>query len=389
MQTGTTSASFFSAPTSRFPSGRIPGWTAFAPHTSSSTDPDESFDVAIATWWETAYQLARFRTKHYAYLVQGFEDRFYSDALAIYRPFVRETYRGGFHYFAVSEALRRRLCERFGQSAALVPPAIDGDRFATATAAIPRSGRLRVLIEGPHDILFKRTGMAFEAVKDIDDIEVVYLSSDGGREPGWRMDHYFDSAPHHDVPGIFASCDVLLKLSREESVSLPVLEMLSTGGTAVVAAFEGHDEYLRDGLNSLVVPIDDAAAATRAVQRLVESPTLVARLKKGAGETVRRGPWFHATEELERQLTRIAESDVDDCGTPDKSETLSELTELQRLHEAHNALLIASGEQRAELDVTTERLREAEAALESLTNSPRWTLGRLATWPLRKLANRS
>ena len=40
---------------------------------------DIEFDMAIATWWRTVYELYRIKAKHYVYFVQSIESKFYSD----------------------------------------------------------------------------------------------------------------------------------------------------------------------------------------------------------------------------------------------------------------------------------------------------------------------
>src|SRR5262249_13150556 len=79
--------------------------------------PDEPFDVAFATWWETAYSVRRIRATHYCYLVQGFEENFYEPAETEQRQLVRESYEANVHLFTVSYALRDYLREEFGRHA--------------------------------------------------------------------------------------------------------------------------------------------------------------------------------------------------------------------------------------------------------------------------------
>ena len=38
-----------------------------------------SFDIAIATWWRTVYELYRIKAKKYIYFVQSIESKFYSN----------------------------------------------------------------------------------------------------------------------------------------------------------------------------------------------------------------------------------------------------------------------------------------------------------------------
>ena len=162
-----------------------------------------------------------------------------------------------------------------------------------------------MLVEGPGGLWYKRIDLAFSVLKRLTEAETLYLSSDGVRHADWRVDHYFERVPYRDVPGVYASADVLLKLSKEESFSRPILEMFAAGGTAVVAAFEGHDEYLRDGYNCLVVPIDDGTAALAALNRLIHEPGC-STVAPGARETALRFSWQHSNDLLEQELAKIS-----------------------------------------------------------------------------------
>ena len=57
-------------------------------HVASLEDALASeFDVAVSTWWETAYALFRLRARRYAAFVQSLEDRFYGpDERSAWRP---------------------------------------------------------------------------------------------------------------------------------------------------------------------------------------------------------------------------------------------------------------------------------------------------------------
>jgi hypothetical protein len=91
------------------------------------------------------------------------------------------------------------------------------------------------------------------------------------------------------MAAIYASCDVLLKMSRVESFSYPPLEMMATGGGAVVRDVTGLDEYAVDGENCLIV--SDVEGARRAVRRLVDDAALRARLGAAGRETAGRMTW--------------------------------------------------------------------------------------------------
>jgi glycosyltransferase involved in cell wall biosynthesis len=270
-------------------------------------DEREEFDAACATWWETAYSIKRIRAKCYCYFVQGFEERFYEPSDVSTRSRVRKTYEENAHLFTVTLALRRYLRDEFGRESTLVRNSVDVQSFERAIPRIPRNGsdRIRVLVEGCGPMPFKRIGLAFSVLHDVPEAETVYLNPVGWREPSWRIDHHCTRVPYDEVPGIYASCDVLLKLSSEESFSRPVLEMFASGGTAIVSAFQGHAEYIRHGRNALVVPIDDREAAVRALRQVVADRDLRTRLQAGARETLREFSWDDSNAVLEAALREM------------------------------------------------------------------------------------
>lgn len=325
--------------------------------------PTESFDVAFATWWETAYTIHRLRARHYAYFVQGFEADYYARPLRTNRLLVEKTLDEDFHFFAVSRRLRR-MVQAHGHDATVIPNGIDLALF-NGTAAYPRGNRLRVLVEGTGSVAYKRIGLAFSVLEEFPDVEVFCVAGDGYREPAWRIDRFFQRVPYADMPGIHASCDILLKLSSTETFAMPVLEMFASGGTAVVTAFPGHDEYIQDGGNALVVPIDDRAAAVAALRRLVTDPALRDRLRAGARATAARHSWDASAAIFLSALRKLADE-------PGLGE--GQLTKLPPCRDAYEDYL--------ELQV---QLRDARIALGDHLNSTSYRIGRWLTAPLRRL----
>src|SRR6185503_2631305 len=123
--------------------------------------------------------------------------------------------------------------------------------FRDVAPRIPRrGGRVRMLVEGSAAYACKRIPLAFAVLAEVPEAETIYLTPDGRGHPHWRIDHAFAKVPYREVPSIYASCDILLKLSSEESFALPVLETFASGGTAVVSAFRGHAEYIGHGHNA-------------------------------------------------------------------------------------------------------------------------------------------
>lgn len=85
---------------------------------------------------------------------------------------------------------------------------------------------------------------------------------------GWRK----------DTPSLFAAADVFVCSSRHEPFGNIVIEAWLHGVPLVAAASEGPAALIADGVNGLLVPVDDAAALAAAVARLTDDRALGGRL---------------------------------------------------------------------------------------------------------------
>jgi hypothetical protein len=125
------------------------------------------------------------------------------------------------------------------------------------------------------------------------------VSSGGAPRRGWRCDRFFERVALDEMRRIYSSCDVLLKLSRIEGFFGPPMEMMACGGNVVVGRVTGHDEYVVDGENALVVDPLDVPAARDAVRRLLTDRALAERLRAGGLATARSWPWDASIDVLE------------------------------------------------------------------------------------------
>ena len=92
-----------------------------------------------------------------------------------------------------------------------------------------------------------------------------------------------------ELPAVYAAADVVLfPVHWEEPWGLVPLEAMGLGRPVIATGRGGSGEYLRDGDNSLLVPVGDAEAIAAAVRRLADAPELRARLREGGLATTRR-----------------------------------------------------------------------------------------------------
>jgi glycosyltransferase involved in cell wall biosynthesis len=269
----------------------------------------ERFDLALATWWPTAYVLKNINSGQYAYFVQCIESWFVPDKDARMRRAVDATYVPLMPVITVASWMQRYLREIFGQSPLLVRNGMDkslfsgqGPRFAER-----QQGKLRVLVEGPLGVDYKNVRRALKLVKKAEPDEIWLLTSSPAVSfPG--ADRIFSHLPIAEVGSVYRSCDVLVKLSHVEGMFGPPLEMFHCGGTAVAYDVNGHEEYMRDGVNSLVLPSGDEDGVVAAVRRLKREPELLASLKREASRTAAQWPdWDASSTAFLEAVLRIME----------------------------------------------------------------------------------
>src|SRR6185369_2280475 len=168
---------------------------------------EDGIDILVATGWNSAPTVDFLPARRKLYFVQSDERQFYDDVQL--KKFVGKTYEQPFEYVTMAKWIAKWLYDEFGHSSKYVPNGLDTYIFKPAPS-LEKKNKFRVLIEGPVSIPFKGVENAYNAVKDIDcDI---WMASSNGRPPKeWKIDRFFEKVPLHQMPGIYSSCDVLLK----------------------------------------------------------------------------------------------------------------------------------------------------------------------------------
>lgn len=283
------------------------------------------FDVAIATWWRTAYALAQLEARRHAYFVQQLEDRVYRDG-DVERFGAALTHDLPVHFLTEARWIAELLAElRPAAPCFHVPNGIDKDVFVPAPPREP-DGPLRVLVEGSPQLWFKGIQEAAEVIARTDAPLMTTLVSP---EPApdairARFDEVIGPLDHRDMAGVYARTDVLLKLSRVEGVFTPPVEAFHAGATCVVWPVTGHDEVVEHGTNGVVCDFDDFAGTAHWLELLARDRDLLERLRRGALDTARSWPaWADASTRFAAAVERIAASDG--APPPDNSQLLADV----------------------------------------------------------------
>lgn len=270
------------------------------------------FDLVIATWWRTVFYLNKIKSKKYAFFVQSIESRFYPEDEVFLRTLVDLTYSLQLNFITEATWIKEHLKKYYDQDASLVRNGISKSYFNNSIS--PKSprvpGKLRVLVEGPLNVSFKNTELALNLTKESRADEIWFVTStEIGAYP--NVDRLFSRVPISEIGSIYASCDVLVKLSTVEGMFGPPLEMYHTGGTSISYDVTGFDEYIQNNYNGLISFTRDNNEIIGFLNRLKDNPDELDALKKNALVTAEKWPdWNASSGEFDLVCKQIINSGI-------------------------------------------------------------------------------
>ena len=264
------------------------------------------FDVAVATYWETLFALERVRSERYVWFAQSVEDRFYpaddpmgsiaTAAITVPVPVVTEA-RWIHDLLVDADPHRSVQLAPNGIDKSIFSPSVDRSRSADS--------ELDVLIEGDVGNRLKDVETAVAGVLAANGpIRVRHITTKGPCTDDPRYEVIEGPLSHRQMADAYRSHDVLVKTSRVEGMAGPPLEAFHCGSTVVTTPVTGHEEYIVDGENSIVVGWDDPQAIGWALDLLNSERGLLERLKGAALATAATWPSLEeSTLQFDRALT--------------------------------------------------------------------------------------
>lgn len=271
---------------------------------------EDRYDLVIATFWNTIFELPKFNTNRFAYFVQSIESRFYEfndprHLLAL------QTYGLPVYFISVADWIGAYLRSIGALHIWIVKNGIRKDLYSVspdANLSVDRPNGLRILVEGPFGVSYKNTALAIKAAKNLGIKDIWVLTSTPVRSIPW-VSKVFSQVPIESTPEIYRSCDILLKLSTVEGLFGPPLEMFHCGGTAAVLEVSGHDEYIVDKKNAFVIRRDFFDQDINQLKVLMRDKVYLSKLKEGASNTAALWPsWDQASSQMFKAITQILAS---------------------------------------------------------------------------------
>lgn len=258
------------------------------------------FNKAVATLWTTQSFVNHYPKidKRY-YLVQGFETDFSSPGEPN-RIYANLTYNAlnNINYITISKWCKTWLQSKYDKNSKYAPNGIDLSLFKY----VPKKweDKIIILIEGDSENKNKNVDESFKIVNMLDKckFEIWYLSYNGKPKTWYHVDKVFSKIKYTEVGEIYARCHMLLKSSILESFSYPPLEMMATGGIAIVAKNEGNVEYLVTEENCLLYNLGNIHQAKDQIMRVVDDVTLRNKIIVNGLESAKKRDWNNINEDI-------------------------------------------------------------------------------------------
>jgi len=109
--------------------------------------------------------------------------------------------------------------------------------------------------------------------------------------------------PHVKIPGIIASCDVMVHPTIcLEAYGLTIAESLAVGRPVIATRCGGAEVQIRDGENGVLIPPNDHRAMLNALLRFIENHSLILKMSQNTGPVLNIESHVSDLVKLYRQL---------------------------------------------------------------------------------------
>lgn len=116
---------------------------------------------------------------------------------------------------------------------------------------------------------------------------------------------FLGDIPHGKLPTYLQLSDVFVRPSRSEGMGNAFIEAMAAGVPVVATTVGGIADFLRDGENGVVVPVDDPVAVAEGVRRITEDEAFARRIIAGGDITAREYDWKGIAEDMDTVFKRL------------------------------------------------------------------------------------
>jgi glycosyltransferase involved in cell wall biosynthesis len=225
------------------------------------------------------------------YFVQDYESGFVPEKESEQRTRIIESYHAADVLIVTSRWLQEKLAQH-GRESVVIPVGCDSRVFyprLDGPHADPNPGpahRERILVQARPFAPWRGFRNAVEVLNRLirrrQDVDVVFFGSTDDELATAALPFPYRNAgvivDRHAVARLYSSSDVLFDPSVYQAFGLPGLEAMACGVPAVLPKQGGAGEYAEHDRNALLVDSSDRDGQVESIERLLDDPTLRARL---------------------------------------------------------------------------------------------------------------
>jgi glycosyltransferase involved in cell wall biosynthesis len=264
-------------------------------------------DIAICTYWASAYLLLKFQqTSLKYYFVQDYEPYFYVPGPVF--ALAESTYRFGFRGIVNTPGLLDVVRARHGMEGISFVPAVD-ERYFHPAPSRPSDGRLRVFFYARPGQPRNGFALGVLVIRDLldrygDRIEVITAGGDWDERDfglAGRITNLGLLPGLQAVGDLYRTCDIGFVYSLTKHPSYQPFEFMATGMATVTNRNEDTMWLLDDGVNCLLAEPSPSAMA-QMIGSLIEDAQLRDRIAHGGVAGIRSG-WAEQLAHVWRYVT--------------------------------------------------------------------------------------
>ncbi|MBV8914277.1 MAG: glycosyltransferase, partial [Acetobacteraceae bacterium] len=262
-------------------------WEAMTSHLARGGD----YDAVVATLYRTVYMLPLGSNLRLGYYVQDFEPYFFEEGTPEHESaLLSYTLSDRIRLLTKTRWNQVELARHTGRHATLLGPSVDVSAFAPDPAYEP-GGRLRItamirpstprrapewtvaVMDRIRAALGDRVTFATFGASEAE-LHAAGLLVPWAEHAG-RLDR-------HGLAGLLGRSDVFLDCSRYQAMGLTALEAMLCGGAVIAPERGGANEFIRTGLNGVLLDTVDQVACAEAVIALAADPSRLTALRQRA-----------------------------------------------------------------------------------------------------------
>lgn len=277
-------------------------------HASQDVDELPESDIAICSFWVSAYLLLKFnKTKRKYYFIQDYEPLFYPGGSTY--ALAESTYRFGFKGIVNTPGLLAAVNQRHGMEGVSFVPAVDKGIYYPN----PKKDNKRVKIffyarpNNPRNAF----NLGIEIIKQLidkygDSIEIITAGA-VWREGVFGLKNKITNlgliGSLNEVGELYRQCDIGFVYMLSKHPSYQPFEFMASGMATVTNNNEDNLWMLKDGENCLIAE-PSSAAMVEQISHLIEDKELRMKIINNASKSI-NGNWPQQTEMIWNEIKSV------------------------------------------------------------------------------------